>query len=109
MNSIPTLSSARAPLAVSAIPRGKKTAGRPTVRPAGPRSKKIARKSRLETEHENNMRAIDEMARRDVELLRSFFAGERAPEKPFPEGTHGADVLAEEFRVEFRGDEKEER
>ena len=98
------LSSARPPLAVSAIPRGKKTTGRPTIRPAGPRSKKI-RQSRFETEHLSNMRAIDEMARRDVELLRTFFGGEKVPEKPFPEGIHGADVMTEEFTVEFRGDD----
>ena len=51
------------------------------------------------------MRAIDEMARRDVELLRTFFGGEKVPEKPFPEGIHGADVMTEEFTVEFRGDD----
>ena len=78
---------------------------RPGVRPAGPKSKKIARKSRLEAEHLSNMRAIDEMARRDVELLRAFFGGEKAPEKPFPDGIRGADVMTEEFTVEFRGDD----
>lgn len=85
-------------------PRGRGRTPRSTIKPSGPRSKKI-RQSRFEIERENNLRAIDEMARRDVELLRTFFAGARVPENPFPEGARGADVMTEEFKVEFRGDD----
>lgn len=76
---------------------------RSSIKPAGARSKKI-RQTRPEFEHNGNLLAIDEMARRDLALLKTFFGTTRA-HAASPTPGKKSNERSDAFTVEFVDEE----